>query len=216
MNDPKMPRFSPELPRMIITTIVYVGMGIWGVNVVSGRRILECDRLSGVVQCHLITKQLLTSERVTAFEQAKLQKAIVGERQVSRRITNYLTIYTIDLVTDQGTFSLTTNQMAHAEKYRLVASINAFLENPQISTLKVEESYSNLFWIGIGIFSFILALLGFGWVMSCRFPADIAAKTVNEILQESWEATVAASESHHQQEHKTSTYSNAKKAPKLK
>lgn len=216
MNDQKMPRFSPELSRMIITTIIYVGIGIGGLHAVSGRRILECDRSSGIVQCHLITKQLLTAEKVTAFDEAKLQKAIVGEHRGSRKITSYLTIYTIDLVTDQGTFSLTTNNMAHAEKYRLVASINAFIENSQIPTLKVEEGYGSLFGIGIGIFSFILALLGFGWVVSCRFPADIADQTVNEILQESWEETLKASESHHRQENKTSPNSNIKKAPKLK
>jgi hypothetical protein len=216
MNDPKVPRFSLELPRMIITTIIYLGIGIWGVNTVSGRKILECDRLSGVVQCHLITKQLLTAARVTAFDRAKLQKAIVGEHQGARKIVQYVTVYTIDLVTDQGTFSLTTNEMAHAEKYRLVASINAFLANPQIPKLKVEEGYSNFFGIGIGIFSFVLALLGFGWAIFWQFPADIADKTVNEILQESWEATLEPSESKHRQEYKTFPNSNAKKAPNLK
>jgi hypothetical protein len=182
-------RFSPELTRTIIVTIIWMGIGLLAFNVASTRRILECDRTSGQVQCQLSTKQLLGKNRVPEFATAKLQKAIVGEHQGSRKINRYATIYQIDLVTDQGTFSLTANDMAHLEKYRLAASINAFLENPQIPTLQVEDVYQGtIMLIVTGIFLSIWSLLLLGIFITLRFPND--STPPSEVLQQLWGANL--------------------------
>jgi hypothetical protein len=191
MRDANRSRFSPELNRAIIGTIIWMGIGLLAFNVASTRRILECDRTSGQVQCQLSTKQLLGKTRVPEFTTAKLQKAIVGEHQGprmfrdSRRVKRYTTIYQIDLVTDQGTFSLTANDMAHPEKYRLVASINAFLESPQIPTLQVEDVYQGtIMRIVTGIFLGIWNLLLLGIFITLRFPNN--STPPSEVLQQLW------------------------------
>jgi hypothetical protein len=189
MRDANSSRFRPELTRSIIGTIIWIGIGLLAFNVASSRRILECDRTSGQVQCQLSTKQLLEKHRVPEFATAKLQKAIVGEHRGKRIINTYSTIYQLDLVTDQGTFSLTANDMTHAEKYRLAASINAFLENPRIPTLQVEDVYQGtIMRIVTGIFLSMLSLLIFAIFMTLRFPSNSAP--TGEVLQQLWGANL--------------------------
>ncbi len=191
MREANSPRFSPELLRSIIGTIIWVGIGLLALNAASSRRILECDRTSGQVQCQLSTQQLLEKKRVPQFATAKLQKAIVGKHQGRRMIKGYLTVYEIDLVTDQSNFSLTTNEMEHIEKYRLADSINAFLENPQIPTLRVEEGYnSTIMGIVIGIFLSMLALLIFAIFMTLRFLNPSPNETTGEVLKQLWGANL--------------------------
>lgn len=161
MRDPEISEFGSELLRTIIATIIWMGIGLFMLNAISGRRVLECDRQSGIIQCHLTTKQWLEEKPERAFDSAKLQKAIVTKTGIRR------SMYETTLVTTHGNFWMTpmdTEQFN--EKYRMVDQINAFLENPQSPKLKIESAYSNLFWIGTGIFMVGFALLSFGVVIS--------------------------------------------------
>ncbi len=161
MGDYEIPEFGSGLPRTIIATIIWMGIGLFTLNAISGRRVLECARPSGIVQCHLTMKQLLEEKRIRAFDDAKLQKAIVISKGTRR------SMYEATLVTTYGNFSMTpmdTEQFN--EKHRIVDKVNAFLENPQSPILKIESGYSTLFWIGTGIFTSVFALLSFGVVIS--------------------------------------------------
>jgi hypothetical protein len=171
MRNPEIPEFDPALLRTIIVTIIWVGIGLFALNAVSGRRVLECDRPSGIVRCYLTVKQLLEEKSVQTFDNAKLQKAIVT-RQGTRR-----SMYQATLVTTNGEFWITpmdTEQFN--EKHRIVDKVNAFLENPQSPILKIESGYSSLFWIGAGIFIAGFALLSFvikiSWQLTSETPAD--------------------------------------------
>ncbi len=155
------PRFG--LQKMIFATTVLLSIGLLMVNAISGRRVLECDHAAGNVKCHLTDKHLLTEARVTEFSSAKLQKAVVISQG------KYQSRHGATLVTTQGNFwmsAMDTEQFN--EKHRLVDTVNTFLENPQLPTLKVESPYSTLFWIGTGIFAALLALLSFGVTISWR------------------------------------------------
>jgi hypothetical protein len=171
MRNPEIPEFDPKLPRMIIVTIIWVGIGLFALNAVSGRRVLECDRPSGIVRCYLTMKQLLDEKSVQTFDNAKLQKAIVRSQGTRR------SMYQATLVTTNGEFWMTpmdTEQFS--EKHRIVDKVNAFLGNPQSPLLKIESGYSSLFWIGAGIFIAGFALLSFvikiSWQLTSETPAD--------------------------------------------
>ncbi len=164
----KNSRLSPELLRTILGTVMWVGIGLFVLNTLSGRRILECDRQSGQLQCHLTTKQLLTATSVTEFERGKLQKAIINSQHT--RITRGHTTYQATLVTTQGDFWLTPmDSEQFTKKHQIMDDVNTFLENPQVQILTVESSYSSLFWIGSGIFTVILGIFSFGIFFSLRF-----------------------------------------------
>jgi hypothetical protein len=180
MRDPEIPEFGPKLSRMMIATIIWMGIGLFTLNAISGRRVLECDRLPGIVQCHLTMKQLLAEKRVRAFDDANLQKAIITSKGMRR------SMYEATLVTNHGNFWMTpmdTEQFY--EKHRIVDEINAFLKNPQSPMLKIESSYSTLFWIGSGIFIAVFALLSFGVVISWRLISN--APVSERLFKGSWD-----------------------------
>jgi hypothetical protein len=164
MRDPAIPEFGSERLRTIIAIIIWMGIGFFMLSAISGRRILECDRQSGIVQCHLTTKQWLEEKTEREFDGAKLQRATITRAGMRR------SMYETTLVTTHGNFWMTpmdTEQFN--EKYRMADQINAFLENPQSPKLKIESAYSKLFWIGTGIFILGFALLSFGVVISWQF-----------------------------------------------
>ncbi len=169
MPETQNSRRSPELLRTILATVVWVGVGLLVLNAINGRRILECDRQSGQLQCHLTTKQLFKATSVTEFNRGKLQKAIVVSQPT--RIARGSTTYQATLVTTQGSFWISPMDSEQVtEKHQMVDSINNFLENPRVQTLTVASSYSSLFWIGSGIFTVVLGIFGFGIFFSIRFP----------------------------------------------
>jgi hypothetical protein len=77
MKDPRIYDFRVDLLKTITATTAWMGIGFLVLNAISGRRVLECDRQSSIVQCHLTEKQWLEEKTVSTFEGAKLQKAIV-------------------------------------------------------------------------------------------------------------------------------------------
>jgi hypothetical protein len=187
MSNPKIPRFDPTLPRTIISTMIWLVSGFMILNAISSRRVLECDRQAGHIQCQLTSKQLLFATKVPEFEQAKLQKAVLDQRRGSRRIKGYQTIDEINLVTTTGKFRLTTNdRLPSTEQYQIIAKINTFLENSQARQLKVEDGYSTIFWIGTGIFSVISAMCSFAIFFTLRFPIPNASQASSEPNQSSW------------------------------
>jgi hypothetical protein len=192
MRDPEISEFRPKLPRIIIATCIWMGISLLTLNAISGRRVLECDRPLGIVQCHLTMKQLLEENKVRAFDGTKLQKAIITRKGIR-------SMYEATLVTTHGNFWITpmdTEQFN--EKHRMVDKINTFLENPQSPILKIESGYSTLFWIGSGIFMIVFALLGFGVVISWRFIPPVSIS--EQLFKASWDPkskTLDYEESHH-------------------
>lgn len=167
----EIPKSDAALPKTIIATIIWMGIGLFTLNAISGRRVLECDRASGIIQCHLTTKQWLAEKTEQTFDGAKLQRAIVKSQSPLRGIGRR---HQATLVTTQGDFWITpmdTEQFN--EKHQMVDQINAFLEDPQSSKLKIESAYSSLFWIGTGILMAGFAILSFGVVMSWKFRTSV-------------------------------------------
>jgi hypothetical protein len=182
MNDTKIPRFGSELPRTIFGLMIWAGIGLLVLNAASGRRILECDRQSGQIKCHLTTKELLSAIKIPEFEKTQLQKAIVRKNKGRGRA-----MYEATLVTTHGDFWISSmDSEQFVKKHRMVDKVNTFLENPQASILKIESSYSILFWILTGIFSAILAVFIFAIFVSLRFPNVSPNITNREVIQSSW------------------------------
>jgi hypothetical protein len=169
-----------------------MGISLLTLNTISGRRVLECDRPLGIVQCHLTMKQLLEENKVRAFDGAKLQKAIITR-------TGIRSMYEATLVTTHGNFWITSMDTEQFnEKHRMVDKINAFLENPKSPILKIDSDYSTLFWIGSGIFMIVFALLVLGVVLSWRFIPPVSIS--EQLFKASWDPkskTLDYEESHH-------------------
>jgi hypothetical protein len=182
MNDTKISRFGSELPRTIFALMIWTGIGLLVLNSASGRRMLECDRQLGQIKCHLTTKQLLGETKIHEFEKAKLQKAFFRKNKSRSR-----SMYEATLVTTHGDFWISSmDSEQFVEKHRMVDQVNTFLGNPQASILKIESSYSMLFWISTGIFSIILVIFSFVIFVSLRFP-NISSNIISrEVIQSSW------------------------------
>lgn len=178
MNDKQLPRFGPELPRTIIAIIIWAGVSFFCLNAVSGHRILECDRYSGIASCRLINKQLTNEQQIIELGEAKIRKA-VREKYRGRRST-YATV----LITTQGNFWITpADNINTDDKQRIADNINSFLVNPYISTLKVDSGYSSVFWIGVIIVSTLFMLLVFALTVALRFPFNNTEATESELLK---------------------------------
>jgi hypothetical protein len=173
MKDPRIYDFRADLLKTITATTAWMGIGFLVLNAISGRRVLECDRQSSIVQCHLTEKQWLEEKTVSAFEGAKLQKAIVTREAGIIRGSGGGTRHQATLVTTQGNIGIgQMDSYQFAEKHYTVDRINAYLENPQSPKLKVEATYSSLFWTGTGIFMAGFALLSFGVAISWRLSTS--------------------------------------------
>jgi hypothetical protein len=182
MSDKQLPRFGPELPRTIIAIIIWAGISFFCLNAVSGHRVLGCDRQSGIASCRLINKQLTDEQQIIELGEAKIQKAIREEYR-GRRST-YATV----LITTNGNFWITPADNINTEdKQRIADSINSFLINPRISTLKVDSGYSSIFWIGVIVVSTVFMLLFFALTVALRFPSNNAKATENELLKTLWD-----------------------------
>jgi hypothetical protein len=191
MNDPRLnlPRYntSAEIPRAIVFYILWATIGFVALNLASQHRTLECEKPSGIVQCHLIDKSLTGESHKIEFEGAKLQQAIVKQStNIGPRST--LGRGEVTLITTQGDFWLTAaDNVQSDQKYQIVEKINTFLGQPQLTTLKVDPGYNAIFWIGSGVYivlSILYCLPLALALLAAREPAP--TKSVHPQPQTAW------------------------------
>jgi hypothetical protein len=150
MSYPKPPESSSEKPKTILFAIVWLSIGLVGINAASQRRILDCERQLGIARCHLTDKKLLAGDKTIDLE-SKLQRAIV--ERPNRIGTGSTGREAVILVTTDGDFWLTaSDNVGSVPKREIAQQINTFLDRPQVSTLRVDPGHNAIFWIGSGVF----------------------------------------------------------------
>jgi hypothetical protein len=160
MNYPKSPEFSGEKPKTILFLIIWLSIGLVSINAASHRRILTCERHSGIAQCHLTDKKLLAGGKIIDLE-SKLQRAIV--ERPNRIGTGSIGHEVVTLVTTNGNFWLTaSDNVGSVPKHEIAQQINTFLDRPQLPTLRIDPGYNAIFWIGGGVFLAISVPFGLG------------------------------------------------------
>jgi hypothetical protein len=154
MQDPSL-SYRPSVWRSTLFLIAWLGLGLWTLNAVSQRRILECTYQGTQPHCQLTRQKLF--ESTGPIDLDRPQAAQVEEHKSNMARSS--TIYRVLLTTQGDRVALTSQDSSgFSHKHRMVEDINQFLAQPRSPRLRVDGGYGALFWIVGGIFGSLSVL----------------------------------------------------------
>jgi hypothetical protein len=154
MQNPSL-SYRPPVLRSLLFLAVWLGLGLWALNAVSQRRILECTHKGPQPHCQLTTQKLF--ESTGPIDLDRPQKAQVEEYESNTSRSS--TMYRVLLITRGDRVALTNQDSSgFSLKHRMVEDINQFLAQPRSASLRVDGGYGALFWIVGGIFGSLSVL----------------------------------------------------------
>jgi hypothetical protein len=182
--------YRPPVGRSLLFLIAWLGLGLWALNAVSQRRILECADRGTQPYCQLTTQKLFESTGPVDLDRPQAAQLEEYESNTSESST----MYRVWLITRSDRVALTAQDSSgFSHKRQMVEDINQFLTQPRSAQLRIDGGYGALFWIVGGIFGSLSVLFigGTGFTVACWWQnRSIAQGLSGAVGKATWGATL--------------------------
>jgi hypothetical protein len=155
MQSSPTPGYRPPILRSCLFLIGWLGLGVFGLNAVSQRRIVDCAYQGTQPHCQLTTQKLFESTGPVELDQPQAAQL----EEYDSNTSDSSTMYRVLLITRSDRVALTSQDSSgFSHKHQMVEDINQFLTQPRSAKLRIDGGDGALFWIVGGIFGSLSVL----------------------------------------------------------
>jgi hypothetical protein len=162
MQNPSL-SYRPPVLRLLLFLIAWLGLGLWALNAVSQRRILECTYKGPQPHCQLTTQKWFESTGPIDLDRPQAAQL----EEYDSNTSDSSTMYRVVLTTQGDRVALTDQDgSGFSHKHRIVEDINRFLAQPRSPRLRVDGGYGALLEIVGGFFGSLSVMVIGGTVVT--------------------------------------------------